>query len=125
MAKKKHPKTDGLGPREVEQIRKAIRLVWQRCSLARAMVVKRCLLPNGFSKCENPKCENPVVAKIKVDHINPVGAVDEGFIKRLFCSSKDLQGWCDKCHNKKTAQERKEAKQLAKQQANEDVGEWF
>lgn len=106
MAKKKHPKTDGLGPREIAQIRSAVRLVWQRCH-ARALVVKRCLLPNGFSKCES--CAG-VVAKIKVDHIDKVGDVDEGFIARMFVSSKKLQGWCDKCHNEKTKQERKAAK---------------
>jgi hypothetical protein len=115
MAKKKSPKTDGLGPREIQQIRNAVRQVWQRCH-ARALVVKRCLLPNGFSKCE--KC-GAVVAKIKVDHIVRVGAVDDGFIARMFVPSTKLQGWCDKCHNKKTAQERKEQKQA------ELSADWF
>lgn len=115
MAKKKHAKTDGLGPREIEQIRNAVRLVWQRC-FARSLVIKRCLnKETGFSNCE--AC-NAVVAKVKVDHIKNVGKVDEGFITRMFVPSSKLQGWCDKCHNKKTAQERKDA-------AVEAAGEWF
>jgi len=105
MAKKKHARLDGLGPREIEDIRKAVRLVWSRCH-ARNLVKKRCLQPDGFSKCE--QCA-AIVAKVAVDHIEKVGAVDEGFILRLFVPSSKLQGLCDKCHNKKTAQEKKDA----------------
>jgi len=48
-----------------------------------------------------------------VDHKFPVvdplvGFVDwNTFVARLFCNAKDLQILCDKCHNKKTAEERK------------------
>jgi len=103
MGKKKIGKTDGLGPLEIKKIRTAIRLVWHR-SWARALVVKRCTGKDGYYRCELCKKKTP---KIKIDHIKQVGDVDEGFIKRLFCSSKELQGLCDPCHKVKTKAERK------------------
>lgn len=108
MAKKKTQKTDGLGPHEIKQIRSAVRLVWQRC-FARNLVIKRCETSDGFSKCEVPGC-GKIVAKVKVDHVDKVGDVDEGFITRMFVPSKKLMGMCKKCHDKKTAQEKKDAK---------------
>lgn len=104
MAKKqKLAKTDGLGPLEIKKIRSAIRLVWHR-SHARSMVVRRCTGFDGYFRCETCGAKTPV---LKVDHIKAVGDVDAGFIARLFCSSKQLQGMCTECHNKKTAEERK------------------
>lgn len=104
-ARKKAEKVDGLGPREIARIRSAIREVWQRSSLARKLVVDRCLNfdASGFSTCEGCKA---VCAKVLVDHITPVGEVDGGFIARLFCSSKQLQGLCKRCHDAKTKAER-------------------
>lgn len=111
-ASKQSQKLDGgLGPIEISEMRKAVRLVWQRVSLARAKVVKRCLIEKGFSRCE--LCQD-IVAKIKVDHIIAVGNLDAGFLERLWCSSAWLQGICDLCHNEKTKQERIEAKAEAK-----------
>lgn len=105
--KKKHAKCDGLGPREIEEIRKAIRLVWSR-SLARSLVVKRCTGSGGFLRCE--QCLRKV-PKIAIDHIERVGAVDGGFIARLFCPSTGLQGLCHECHGAKTKQERAAARE--------------
>lgn len=95
----------GLGPAEIAKIRQANRQLWQRSSLARKLVVKRCLLPDGFSKCE--QCSE-VCAKIAVDHTNKVGAVDGGYLERLWVSSNEMTGLCKKCHDEKTAEERKE-----------------
>lgn len=115
MAKKKIEKTDGLGPLEVKKIRSALRLVWHR-SHARRLVVIRCTAPDGFTFCE--KCEK-TTPQLKIDHIKNVGDVDEGFIKRLFCASKELQGLCKKCHDEKTKLERARAKKKRAKQKDE------
>jgi hypothetical protein len=106
MAKKKIVKTDGIGPYEIDKIRNAVRLVWHR-SLARALVVKRCLGKDGFSYCEKCKKKCP---HLKVDHIENVGNVDAGFILRMFVSSRKLQGLCHECHKLKTKEERARVK---------------
>ncbi len=108
MAKKKTKLSgfDGLGPLEAKKIRTAIRLVWHR-SHARKLVVKRCTRKNGFAYCE--KCSKKTPA-LKIDHIRKVGDVDGGFLSRLFCPSKLLQGLCKLCHDAKTKQERQDAK---------------
>ena len=110
MPKNKIKKTDGLGQYEIGKIRSAMRIVWHR-SRARQLVVKRCLAAGGFSVCE--RCFD-TVPKIYVDHINAVGDVDAGFIRRLFCPSSELQGICKKCHDEKTQAERKALKALSK-----------
>lgn len=106
MAKKKIPPTDGLGPREIKNIRSAVRLVWQR-SHARKLVVKRCTGKDGFPRCERCKKKTPA---LKIDHIKNVGDVDHGFIMRMFIPSSQLQGLCKKCHDEKTRAEKKAAK---------------
>lgn len=104
MARKnKLPLVDGLGARDVEKIRRAIRQVWS-WSYPRRLCVQRATTEDGFPKCE--KCKKKV-PKIYPDHIRPVGDVDSGFIERLFCSSKKLQALCKKCHDQKTREERK------------------
>lgn len=104
--KAKLAKTDGLGPLEIKKIRTAIRLVWHR-SHARALVVKRCTGKGGFAYCETCKKRTP---SLKIDHIQVVGDVDEGYIKRLFCPSRKLQGLCKPCHDEKTKGERAHAR---------------
>ncbi len=94
--------TDGLGPKEIANIRNAVRLVWQR-SYSRKLVVKRCIGADGFSYCETCFKRTP---QLKIDHIDKVGDVDEGFITRLFVPSTELQGICKECHDEKTKQER-------------------
>jgi hypothetical protein len=101
--KRKLQKSDGLGPLEVEKIRKALRQVWHR-SYARKIVVNRCTGEDGFPYCEQCKEMTP---KLKIDHIAKVGLVDEGHISRLFCPSTGLQGLCDNCHKIKTKEERR------------------
>lgn len=49
--------------------------------------------------------------QINVDHIIPAGTLTcssdlPGFIERLFCEQENLQVLCEKCHNKKTADEK-------------------
>lgn len=112
LVKVKPERIDGLSPKDVEKIRKAIRQVWS-WSYPRMLVIRRCLLPNGFSRCENPKCKQRC-PKVFVDHIQRVGDVDAGFLERLFCPSSELQGLCKKCHAVKTKQERKEVRAAVK-----------
>lgn len=123
MAKRKKkvaelPNVDGFGAKDAKRIRTALRQVWS-WSYPRRLVVKRCLLPNGFSKCE--KCKE-VVAKVFVDHIKQVGDVDNGFIKRLFVSSKKMWGLCKKCHDPKTQAERKAKRDKVKA---DSIGDFF
>lgn len=114
VVKKKKPakpaKIDGLGPETVKRVRIAIRQVWH-WSHAKRLVVKRCTLLNGFSRCE--QCKR-TVAKIHVDHIQRVGDVDAGFLTRMFCPSTQLQGLCKRCHDAKTKQERDDQRELEK-----------
>ncbi len=100
--KKGPEKTDGLGAHEKKKIRAAVRQVWHR-SHARKLVVNRCIGFDGFSYCELCDERTP---QLKIDHINKVGDVDEGFLKRMFTPSKNLQGLCKKCHDDKTKKER-------------------
>jgi hypothetical protein len=100
---KKLQKMDGLGPYEVQKIRSALRLVWQR-SHAWKIVTKRCTAPDGFKFCE--KCHQPTPT-LKIDHLKVCGDVmDGGYIARLFTPSKNLQGLCKPCHDFKTKGER-------------------
>lgn len=110
MGRKKSKKTvekiDGLNAKDIANIRKAIRQVWHR-SHVRKLCVQRCIGKDGFSYCEKCKKRSP---KVFIDHKIAVGDVDAGFIKRLFISSKGLQGLCKKCHDTKTSAERKQLK---------------
>lgn len=104
MAREKQKPVDGLGPRERQKLTSAIREVWYR-SKARATAVKRCTDKAGFTRCEKCKKRTP---KIKVDHIDPCGAVEsDGYIRRLFCPSAELQCLCHPCHAPKTRAEAK------------------
>lgn len=98
-------KTDGLGPYEIKKIRQAVRQVWHR-SHARKLCALRCVGPDGFDYCENCGERTP---QLKIDHIKKVGAVDGGFLERMFTPSKNLQGLCKTCHDFKTKQEKKQA----------------
>lgn len=96
-------KVDGLGPIDIKKLDVAIRKVWS-WSYARRLVVARCLIKDGFSKCEICKKKCP---KVFVDHIDPVGKFDvKTFIERMFLPSTKMQGACKKCHDKKTKEER-------------------
>lgn len=110
MAKKRKKKAvekvDGLSAKDVQKIRSAIRQVWHR-SHVRKLCVNRCIGKDGFSYCE--KCGKRA-PKILIDHINKVGEVDGGYIRRLFCASILLQGLCKICHDKKTKEERAQDK---------------
>jgi 5-methylcytosine-specific restriction endonuclease McrA len=111
MPKNKLKPTDGIGPKEIKYLRIAMRLVWTR-SHSRRLVVKRCTRQNGYYYCEKCLKRTPL---LKVDHIVPCGDVlDGGFIKRLFTPSKNLQGLCKPCHDKKTKEERKALKAKTK-----------
>lgn len=102
--KTKPEKIDGLSPEDIKRIRSAIRQVWS-WSHPKRIAAARAVRADGFSYCE--KCKKKV-PKVYQDHIVPCGAVDVGFIKRMWCSSKGLQNLCKPCHNNKTKQERKD-----------------
>lgn len=109
MAKKsKSEKIDGLSPKDIEKIRRAIRQVWS-WSYPRRVCIARATDKRGFFWCEECKLNVP---KVYPDHIEAVGDVDAGFIARLFCSSNKLQALCKKCHARKTRQERFDAQYL-------------
>ena len=96
-------KIDGWNPKDITRLRSAIRQVWS-WSEPPKLVRKRCLLSNGFSKCE--KCKK-TVPKIFVDHIQVMGSVfGEGYLERMGAASDRLQGLCKKCHDAKTKIER-------------------
>ncbi len=104
MSKKNKIKPmDGLGPYECRKIRNAVRQIWHR-SLARKLCVIRCTDFDGFAFCEQCGERAP---KITIDHLVQVGAVDSGFIKRMFCASKGLRGLCKKCHQAVTNEQNK------------------
>jgi len=112
MKKQKPEKMDGgLGPKEIQKVRAANRLVWQRNSYARKLCIKRATHEDGFPRCEACKAKVP---KIFVDHIETVGDLDAGFLSRLWCASSGLQALCGKCHGKKTSEERRLAREKAK-----------
>lgn len=102
MAKKLKP-TDGFGPKEKKRIRQVVRQVWHQCH-ARKIAFNRSIGPDGFHYCE--KCLRKV-PKIQVDHIEPAGDVDSGFLKRMFVPSRRLKCLCKECHRLKTRQQRK------------------
>lgn len=64
-------------------------------------------------RCNQCKGEFPA-KEVNVDHLHPVVDTKEGFvnwdvyIKRMFCTKDNLQVLCGKCHDLKTAEERKE-----------------
>lgn len=102
--KSKPARMDGLSPKDIENIRKAIRQVWfwsHPWRLCKARAVGK----DGFSYCESCKQRVP---KVFVDHIKAVGLVDAGFIARLFCPSSQLQALCKKCHDFKTKVEKQD-----------------
>ncbi len=109
MAKRKQKiKIDGLSPDDMKKLRSAIRQVWS-WSTPRKLCIARATGKDGFARCEGCKKKVP---KVYPDHIKRVGALDEGFIKRMFVASKFLQALCRKCHNKKTREENKAAQIL-------------
>lgn len=108
-SKKMVQKVDGLSPKNVEQIRKAIRQIWS-WSTPRKLCIERATGKDGFPKCEQCKKKVP---KVYPDHKIKVGEVDSGFLERMFTPSKNLQALCKPCHDKKTRLERAEAKRIA------------
>ena len=99
----------GMSKKDIEAIRRAVRQVWSWKSHARKICLARAVGADGFPRCEECKKKVP---KVFADHIEPVGDVDDGFLKRLWCSSKELQAICKKCHDKKTAGERNKKSKL-------------
>jgi hypothetical protein len=88
MKRQKLKPTDGFGPKEMKRVRQTVRQVWHQCH-ARKLVVNRCTDEKGWQWCERCKKKTP---KITVDHIEPVGEVDSGFLKRMFVPSRKIDG---------------------------------
>lgn len=99
MAKKKDPPRDGgISPKQAQQLRSAIRKVWS-WSYARKLCIKRSTGVDGFPICEKCGTKPP---KVFVDHIEPCGALGNGYFDRMFVDSTKLMALCAKCHAKKT-----------------------
>ncbi|MBX3018009.1 MAG: HNH endonuclease [Bdellovibrionaceae bacterium] len=114
MTKKKARKAkpepvDGLGPKDAERLRKAIRQVWAY-NHARKLCLRRAVGENDIGTCEICGAK---VGKLYADHIDPVGTFDpRTFIERMFLPSEKLQAVCKTCHGRKTREEAK-ARRLA------------
>jgi len=104
--KEKPVPIDGISEKDIAKLRAAIRKVWM-WSYPRRLAKNRCLNKNGFFVCEN--CDR-ITPTIHIDHIIPVGDLDEGYFLRLYCPSNQLQALCKKCHNAKTKMERLQLK---------------
>lgn len=98
VQKQQARQVDGLGPHAKTRLRSAIRDVWHG-SYARKLAAERCIGKDGFPRCE--QCGRKV-PKVTIDHMVPVGEVDDGFIRRMFCSSDRLKALCGPCHSVKT-----------------------
>ncbi len=113
--KPKEPKIDGLSAKDVKKLRAATRMVWH-WSHPKKLVIARCTGPDGYQYCESsahrggPFDKSRRCPKVYVDHIEAVGDLDGGYFERLFTPSKNLQGLCKKCHDKKTREEREWAR---------------
>ncbi len=94
---------DGWGnPKEIENVRKAIRQVWN-WSYSRRKAKQRCMNEDKFFVCEQCKQITPT---IQIHHLTTVGDLDEGFLERLFCPSDKLLCLCPKCHRAETKKEK-------------------
>lgn len=99
--KKKKPEIaifDGFNDKDKKNVRRVLRQAWS-WSYSRRLVVNRCDIGEGYSRCELCKLKVP---KITVDHIKPIGVVDAGFLMRLFVGSDKMRGLCTACHKIKT-----------------------
>ncbi len=121
--KAKEPKIDGINPKDLKRIRQALRDIW-RYSEPWKRVKARVKDKSGFDRCEQCKKRVP---HTYVDHLVPMGVIDDGVIRRLFCPSTMLQGLCDKCHKPKTAAERKAQKKGSPYlvDVKDDIGDFF
>ena len=115
--KKVEEKIDGLNPKDIQNIRKALRPVWS-WSYPRKLCIKRAMSENDIGKCEHCKA---MVGKLYADHKQVMGDVlAPDYIKRMWTPSKNLQALCANCHRKKTQQERKEAAKASKDDETPD-----
>ncbi len=109
-------KIDGLNPKDLKNLRNAIRQIWHR-SHVRKLAVKRCIGADGFSYCERCGKRAPHVS---IDHKLPVGEVlSPKFIERMFTPSKNLQGLCKPCHKPKTNKENAKRRALKRRTETE------
>lgn len=116
MAKKRAKKVpveriDGLSATDRKKLHSANRMVWH-WSYPKRLCLARATDKNGWLKCEECKKKVP---KLFVDHKNAVGEVGAaGYIERLFCPSSELQAICKKCHQAKTNEEKRLAREKEK-----------
>jgi len=112
-----------LSPKEHSLIRGAIRRVFSRSDLRRA-VIEEALITHSdptrprvkrWGRCK--LCLKPTPKSyLEVDHINPVIKTTETaltvpleiFIQRLWCEQKNLQALCSPCHKTKSLCENRE-----------------
>lgn len=99
------------------RLRSAMRRVWL-WSQNRKECVSRARIQRGIYQCEG--CRQ-LTHKIQADHIIECGAIDDGFISRLFCSADGLQALCEECHSRKTKKGREMKKVTKKKKLKKTV----
>lgn len=106
------PMIDDLNDDDIKKIKRVLRQAWS-WSYSRRLVIKRCDIGGGYSRCEGCKKKVP---KIFVDHIEAIGTFDpKTYILRSFVPSRFMQGLCQPCHKVKTKADMKAMKEVSSQ----------
>lgn len=124
MAKRKTKieQVDGLGPEDLKKIHRALGQVrvWH---YSVRLAKKRALGEDGFYRCEARGCptKGKPVPKIHVDHKIAIGEIGgPEYLQRMFCSSKNLQVICPKCHYAKTKKDNAKTRKAKKRKNVDD-----
>jgi HNH endonuclease len=122
-------KNPRITPRERGLIKGALRRVFSRSELRRAVIDASIVQhsdpqrPRVKKWCRCNVCKQPEAKSyMECDHLKPVVPVNtsfedmsvDNFIDNLWCLIHNLQSICPKCHDLKTAEERKERKKRKK-----------
>ncbi len=112
-------------PRERGLLKGALRRVFSRSDLRRKIIDASVIehsdptRPRVKKWCRCNVCKQPEAKSYTVvDHLEPVVSLNTTFEEqgldktadRLWCDEKNLQSICEKCHDKKTAEEKKQRK---------------
>lgn len=125
-------KNPRITPRERGLIKGALRRVFSRSELRNA-VIDASIIKHSDPKrkrvkrwCRCSVCKQPeAISNMAADHISPVVPVNtsfadmsvDNFIDNLWCLIDNIQSICPKCHDLKTAEERKARKKHKNEQS--------
>lgn len=117
-------------PKERNLIKGAIRRVFSRSELRR-QILRQAIIEHHDPKRKRVKtwvqcagCKQPeAISNVEVDHIDPVIPLHlqleditwDNLIDRIWCAIDNLQVLCTKCHDEKSARERKERNKFRKE----------